>query len=76
MIKLEDSGLSLYEQFCLPTKAELLPTEFISMLSILQNKTVFSIEDKKELLLSSIKEKMKEYVTLVRSDRTRSRYSY
>ena len=54
MIKLEDSGLSLYEQFCLPTKAELLPTEFISMLSILQNKTVSSIEDKKELLLSSI----------------------
>ena len=35
-----------------------------------------SIENKKELLLSSIKEKMKEYVTLVRSDRTRSRYSY
>ena len=43
---------------------------------IKQQNNVSSIENKKELLLSSIKEKMKEYVTLVRSDRTRSRYSY
>ena len=43
------------------------------MLATIENTTVHSVEEKKELLLNSIKNKMKEYVTLVRSDRTRSR---
>ena len=66
-------GLGLYEQFCLPTKAELLPNEFITMLSILKNKTIVSMNDRKEMLASAVKERIRKYITLSISDRTRSR---
>ena len=70
---LETKGFELFEHFCIPTKAEVLPSRFITMLSILRKKSITTIEERKEMLLESVKEKMKKYVTLVVSDRTRSR---
>lgn len=71
---LETKGFELFEHFCIPTKAEVIPSRFITMLSILRDKPISTIEERKELLLESVKEKMRQYVTLVISDRTRSRY--
>lgn len=70
---LEEKGFELYEQFCVPTKAEILPSRFISMLSVLKGQPITTVEERKKMLLESVKEKMKRYVTLVISDRTRSR---
>lgn len=70
---LEEKGLGRIELFCLPTVANQIPRDFITMLSILKGKPVSTIEERKMLLLESIREKMQMYVTLMISDRTRSR---
>ena len=71
---LQSKGLSLYEQFCLPTKAELIPNEFVTMLSIITNQPIASANDRKELLTTAVKERIRKYTTLAISDKTRSRY--
>lgn len=72
--QLETKGLSSYEQFCVPTEVDRVPARFLTMLSILRGVEIHSEEEKKALLATAIRERMKEYVTLAISDRTRSRW--
>ena len=73
MKELETKGLSSYEQFCVPTEIDRVPTRFLTMLSILRGVETHSEEEKVSLLASAIRERMREYITLSISDRTRSR---
>ena len=70
---LEENGLHSYEQFCLQPDVERIPKSFITMLSILKQREITTKENRKELLVSAIKERMSEYITVTISDRTRSR---
>ena len=73
MKKLETKGLSSYEQFCVPTDVDRVSPRFLTMLLILRGVETPSEEEKRSLLATAIRERMKEYVTLSISDRTRSR---
>ena len=73
MKELEMKGLSSYEQFCVPTEVDRVPARFLTMLSILRGVETYSEEEKRLLLASAIRERMREYITLSISDRTRSR---
>lgn len=73
MKELEMKGLSSYEQFCVPTEVDRVSARFLTMLSILRGVETHSEEEKRLLLASAIRERMKEYITLSISDRTRSR---
>jgi hypothetical protein len=71
--KLKERGLSSFEHFCLQTDVHLIPNDFVRMLSILKDIEISSPEERKELILQSIKEKVGKYITQMRSDKTRSR---
>lgn len=73
MKKLETKGLSSYEQFCVPADVDRVPARFLTVLSILRGVEIRSEEEKRSLLEAAIRERMKEYITLSISDRTRSR---
>lgn len=71
--KLETKSLSSYEQFCVPADVDRVPARFLTMLSILRGAETHSEEEKRSLLAAAIRDRMKEYITLSISDRTRSR---
>lgn len=52
---------------------KLIPDSFVTVLSILKQKDVSTREARKELLVSAIKERMGEYITVALSDKMRSR---
>lgn len=76
MERLERRDLSSYEQFCVPTDVDRVPARFLTMLSILRGVEISSEETKRSLLETAIRERMKEYITLSISDRTRSRWKW
>ena len=51
----------------------MIPDSFITILSILKQKDITTRESRKELLVSEIKERMGEYITVALSDKMRSR---
>ena len=51
----------------------MIPDSFITILSILKQKDITTRESRKELLVSAIKERMGEYITVALSDKMRSR---
>ncbi|KAK8797931.1 hypothetical protein WA171_005460 [Blastocystis sp. BT1] len=71
--KLEEKGFHSYEQFCLQPSVNMIPDSFITILSILKQKDITTRESRKELLVSAIKERMGEYITVALSDKMRSR---
>ena len=66
-------GFHSYEQFCLQPSVNMIPDSFITILSILKQKDITTRESRKELLVSAIKERMGEYITVALSDKMRSR---
>ena len=71
---MKKAGLHLYEQFCLPTDVEAVPSDFVTMLGILTDHPAKDKKERKALLLDAIRQKSSEYITVLLSDKTRSRW--